>query len=58
MMKRRVSSKYRKLIKRAKEYFEQLINKKYLREALNWLQWTLGMEDLIRQEEIWNTVKK
>ena len=55
---RRVLTKEKKVIKRWKDYFEGLLNEEFPREAIDRVEWNLGMVDLIREEEVWSAVRK
>lgn len=46
------------VIKRWKDYFEGLLNEEFPREAIDRVEWNLGMVDLIREEKVWNVVTK
>ena len=51
-------TKEKEVIKRWKEYFEGLLNEEFPREAIDRVEWNLGMVDLIREEEVWSAVRK
>jgi hypothetical protein len=46
------------VINRWKQYFEGSLNDELPREAIDRVEWNLGMVDLIREEEVWNAVRK
>ena len=55
---RRVLTKEKEVIKRWKDYFEGLLNEEFPREAIDRVEWNLGMVDLISEEEVWSAVRK
>lgn len=47
----------KEMVKRWKEYFEGLFNEEFPREAIDQLEWNLGLMDVIR-DEVWSLVRK